>query len=180
MIDDKFKKVMRSNTGCAVIMAGSDSDDKPKGDKPSHMEQIALSLENYGIPYIVRISSAHKEPGKTSLIVDELNEIGGLATIVAVAGGTDALSGTASFHSYHPVVSCPPDAPNESCLNNPPGSSNSYIPNPKNVGKHIAQMYAGVNPKFKEALEREIGMKIRSLEEADRTIQTKYERRPKR
>eukprot|EP00666_Eupelagonemidae_sp_cell4sb_P017931 gene17931-biopygen4662 len=46
--------------------------------------------------------------------------------IIGCAGGTDALSGTASFLSNWPVVSCPPDGDNESCLRNPPGSSNAY------------------------------------------------------
>ncbi len=170
MIDEDFKRVMQSNLGCAVIMAGSDSDDKPRGDKPSYIEQLAKSLESFEIPYEVRICSAHKQPKKLIRIIEEYNAIGGAATYIAVAGGTDALSGTLSYHSLGPVISSPPDAPNESCLKNPPGSSNSYIPTPSNVGRFIAQMYAGVNPKFKDLLEIEKVKKLDSLEKADAEI----------
>ena len=61
-MDDLFRQLVESGMGCAVIMAGSGSDDKPKvGGKPSHVERIASSLEKYGIPYRVRICSAHKQ-----------------------------------------------------------------------------------------------------------------------
>jgi len=53
MIDEKFKETMQSKTGCAVIMAGSDS------DKP-HIDKVVESLDKYEIPYEVRICSAHK------------------------------------------------------------------------------------------------------------------------
>ncbi len=174
MIDGMFKHIMEGGTGCAVILAGSDSDDKPKGDKPSHIEQIAKSLESFEIPYEVRICSAHKQPDKLMEMIKEYDIVGGSITYIAVAGGTDALSGTLSYHALGPVISSPPDAPNESCLRNPPGSSNAYIPNPKNVGRFIAQMYAGVNPKFRRALATSNINKINSLDQADKTIRTKY------
>ncbi len=161
MIDDKFKKIMQSNTGCVVIMAGSDSD-------LPHINEIAEHLESWKIPYRTIIKSAHKQDVKEP--IDELNEIGGLYTIVAVAGGVDALSGSSSFHAHALVISCPPDQSkyyngiNESCLRNPPGSSNAYIARPANVGKAIAQMYAGVNPEFKELLAERNAAKIGELE----------------
>jgi len=160
MVDENFKRVMQSNTGCAVVMAGSDSDRE-------HIERITESLSEYGIPHRVRICSSHKQPEKLMGMIDEYNAVGGLVAYVAVAGGTDALSGTLSYHALGPVISCPPDAPNESCLTNPPGSSNAYIARPLNVGRFIAQMYAGVNPRFKELLEREKVKKLDYLEKAD-------------
>merc|ERR1719247_2263400 len=56
--------------------------------------------------------------------------------------GTDALSGTASYLSKFPVVSCPPDGMNNTCLTNPPGSSNAFIVKPSNIAKFAAQMFA--------------------------------------
>ena len=67
--------------------------------------------------------------------------------LIAVAGGTDALSGTLSFHSLHPVVSCPPDPPNESCLRNPPGSSNATVYSPRNAARFVAQLFAARDPR---------------------------------
>jgi phosphoribosylcarboxyaminoimidazole (NCAIR) mutase len=86
---------------------------------------------------------------------------------VAVAGGTDALSGTLSFHADQPVVSCPPDGLNQSCLTNPPGSSNATILKPGNVARFIAQMYSAVNPRLKELLGSSRTEKIRQLEAKD-------------
>lgn len=160
MINEKFAEIMKSNTGCAVVMAGSGSDKE-------HIDEVIESLRKYKVPFAVRICSAHKQPDKLSKMIDEYHSVGGSVTYVAVAGGTDALSGTLSFHALGPVISCPPDAHNQSCLTNPPGSSNAYIANPNNVGKFIAQMYAGVNPEMRKALEEEKGKKIRLLEEDD-------------
>lgn len=160
MVDEKFRQTIQTNTGCAVVIAGSDSD-------RDHIEKITKSLDKYEIPHRVRICSAHKQTEKLMELIREYNEIGGLVAYIAVAGGTDALSGTLSYHALGPVISSPPDAPNESCLRNPPGSSNSYIARPANVGRFIAQMYAGVNPRFKELLEIEKVKKLDSLEKAD-------------
>jgi 5-(carboxyamino)imidazole ribonucleotide mutase len=168
MIDKKFVQKMQSNTGCAVIMAGSDSDGE-------HIEKIIDSLSKYNIPLNVRICSAHKQPDQLMEMIKAYNDIGGLVAFIAVAGGTDALSGTLSYHALGPVISCPPDAPNNSCLTNPPGSSNAYIARVANVGKFIAQMYAGVNPEFKRILEEENAKKIDSLRKADDNIQKTYD-----
>ena len=169
MIDDEFQEIIRSNTGCAVVMAGSGSDKE-------HIEKVVEGLERYGIPYRVRICSAHKQADTLMEMIREYNNIDGSLAFIAIAGGTDALSGTGSFHLYHPVISCPPDAPNESCLRNPPGSSNAYVARPRNVARFIAQMYAGVNPDFRTALEEEIRGKVASLEEADREFHESYRR----
>jgi len=143
-MDDKiFQATIEENKGCAVILAGSDSD-------KLHIDKIVDSLRHWEVPFQVRISSAHKQPEKTSGIVHDYNEVEGSITYIAVAGGTDALSGLVSFHSYGPVISCPPDHLNESCLTNPPGSSNAYIGDPSDIGKFIAQTYAGINPRFNE------------------------------
>ncbi|MBC8500541.1 MAG: AIR carboxylase family protein [Nanoarchaeota archaeon] len=170
MIDEVFKETMKSNTGCAVILAGSDS------DKP-HIDAVVKSLDKYGIPYEVRICSAHKQPDTLMEMINEYNDVGGLVAYVAIAGGTDALSGTLSFHALGPVISCPPDAPNESCLTNPPGSSNAYIAKPANVGKFIAQLYAGVNPRFKELLIQFNDKKVENLQGKDAEFKQEYQRR---
>ena len=89
---------------------------------------------------------------------------------VAVAGGTDALSGTLAFHANQPVISCPPDGLNHSCLTNPPGSSNATILSPKNVARFIAQVYSHVNPRLRGLLEASRTEKIRHLEAKDAEI----------
>ena len=157
---EKFIEKLRENKGVAMILAGSDS------DKP-HIQKIAKALEEYSIPFCVRIYSAHKQPGEVVSVIHEFDLINCALAYIAVAGGTDALSGTASFHSYNPVISCPPDAPNDTCLRNPPGSSNAYIARADNVGKFIAQMYSHINPDYRRLLEEKNKSKLKKLEEAN-------------
>jgi phosphoribosylaminoimidazole-succinocarboxamide synthase len=177
MIDKNFIKIMNSNKGCVVIMAGSGS------DKP-HIDKIVDSLKKYNIPYQVRICSAHKQADELINLINEYNKVNGFVVYVAVAGGTDALSGTLSFHALGPVISCPPDTKNsdktkyqnefnETCLKNPPGSSNAYIARPGNVGKFVAQVFAGINQEFRDLLSKENIKKIKSLKKADLEFQNK-------
>ncbi len=147
--------------GLCIIMAGSDSD-------MPHIEKIQKGLEDFGIPSKVRICSAHKQSSRCETLVKMYNDSLEPIVIVAVAGGTDALSGTASFHSVHPVISCPPDKEEyASCLKNPPGSSNSLILHPSNCARHVAQILGlsvdGVQDKILEANSK----KIAKLEKAD-------------
>ena len=168
MISERFKSIMQSNKGCAVIMAGSDSD-------LWHIEKIADSLKKHEVPHDIRIYSAHKQPDELVDIIREYNEVGGLVAYIAVAGGTDALSGTLSYHALCPVVSCPPDGlENRTCLTNPPGSSNATIYKAENVGRFIAQIYAANNPRLKEILQQGNAKKINSLRQADAKLQENY------
>jgi len=166
MIDEKFKQIIQSKTGCAVVLAGSDSD-------RAHVDRIVASLKAFDIPHRVRICSAHKQPVELMNLIEEYNAIGGSVAFVAVASGTDALSGILSFHALGPVISCPPDGPNESCLTNPPGSSNAYIERPENVGKFIAQIYAGINPTFRRHLEQIKAQKLHKLRKTDADLRAK-------
>merc|ERR1712070_957384 len=94
--------------------------------------------------------------------------------IVGCAGGTDALSGTASYLSRHPVVSCPPEGMkstvNNTCLTNPPGSSNAFIMRPANVAKFAAQFFASSCPEVRATLDASIQEKIVKLEQADAQV----------
>jgi phosphoribosylcarboxyaminoimidazole (NCAIR) mutase len=92
---------------------------------------------------------------------------------MAVAGGTDALSGTLAFHADNPVISCPPDGLNSSCLTNPPGSSNATILSPKNAARFVAQVFSAANPRLKELLGSSRTEKVRHLEEADMVMRNR-------
>ena len=161
MVSERFIDIMKSGEGCAVIMAGSSSDEE-------HIGQVMKSLSEYNIPYQVRICSAHKQPEKLMDIIRDYDGVGGLVAYVAIAGGTDVLSGTLAYHTFSPVISCPPDKKGlESALTNPPGSSNAVVSNPKNIGKFIAQIFAGTNPRLRELLNINVRKKINELEQAD-------------
>lgn len=144
-----------------VIISGSDSD-------LPHIKKIQDELNKHEIESNIRICSAHKQPGVCENIIRELNESSVPTVIVSIAGATDALSGVLSFHSVHPVISCPPDKTNHfSCVDNPPGSSNSLILRPANVAKHIAQILCLVNADFKKIIIEKNNQKISKLIKAD-------------
>merc|ERR1712113_971207 len=103
-------------------------------------------------------------------IIAEYNKSVGPVMMVGCAGGTDALSGTASYLSKFPVVSCPPDGMNQTCLTNPPGSSNAFIMKPANVAKFAAQRFAHANVDVAAALQAAIDEKITKLEKADTAL----------
>eukprot|EP01060_Flectonema_neradi_P019860 TRINITY_DN27382_c0_g1_i1.p1 TRINITY_DN27382_c0_g1~~TRINITY_DN27382_c0_g1_i1.p1 ORF type:complete len:491 (+),score=123.27 TRINITY_DN27382_c0_g1_i1:63-1535(+) len=145
---------------CAMIFAGSNSD-------LGHMQKLSDALDAYGIPSKKRICSAHKQPGQLEETVEMYNTSVEPICIIGCAGGTDALSGTASFSSMFPVISCPPDGKNDSCINNPPGSSNSYIYRPANVAKHVAQLFSIHDPAIGEILVQSNAKKVADLKKAD-------------
>merc|ERR1712164_172241 len=143
-----------------VIAAGSDSD-------MPHLETLKKEIGKFKIDAEIRICSAHKQPGRLQSVIAEYNESDRPVMMVGCAGGTDALSGTASYLAKFPVVSCPPDGMNNTCLTNPPGSSNAFIVKPANIGKFAAQMFACCSKEVAEALEANIAEKITKLEQAD-------------
>lgn len=149
--------------GFVAIMAGSDSD-------MPHLETIQKELAKLKIPSQIRICSAHKQPGRLESLLAQYNKSTEPMLIVGCAGGTDALSGTASYLSRHPVISCPPDGLNNSCLTNPPGSSNGFIMRPANVAKFAAQFFSHCCPTVCAALDASTAEKIRKLEQADEEL----------
>merc|ERR1711998_393542 len=150
----------------AIIAAGSDSD-------MPHLETLKKELGKFKIDAEIRICSAHKQPARLQSVIAEYSKSSRPVMMVGCAGGTDALSGTASYLSKFPVVSCPPDGMNNTCLTNPPGSSNAFIAKPNNVAKFAAQMFAQSCPSVASALTKSIREKVTKLEEADAQVQKK-------
>jgi len=150
----------QKTTPLAVIAAGSDSD-------MPHLETLKKELGKFKVDAEIRICSAHKQPGRLQSVISEYNKCGRPVMLVGCAGGTDALSGTASYLSTFPVVSCPPDGMNKTCLTNPPGSSNAFIVKPANIAKFAAQLFAHHSKDISSALDASIAEKIDKLEKAD-------------
>merc|ERR1719327_1272366 len=154
----------------AIIAAGSDSD-------MPHLETLKKELGKFKIDAEIRICSAHKQPGRLQSVISEYNKSERPVMLVGCAGGTDALSGTASYLSTFPVVSYPPDGMNNTCLTNPPGSSNAFICKPTNIAKFAAQMFAHYSPDIAAALDSNIAEKIKKLEKADMQLGQAKKRR---
>lgn len=149
-----------------VIAAGSDSD-------MPHLEKLKSEISKFKIDAVIRICSAHKQPARLESVIQEYNKCGRPVMMVGCAGGTDALSGTASYSAKFPVVSCPPDGMNNTCLTNPPGSSNAFIVKPANIAKFAAQLFAKHSSEVDAALDASIAEKITKLEQADEQLAKK-------
>merc|ERR1719502_1418091 len=161
VLDKQFGLIDKRKTApMVVIAAGSDSD-------MPHLETLKKELAKFKINSEIRICSAHKQPARLQSVISEYNKASHPVLMVGCAGGTDALSGTASYLAKFPVVSCPPDGMNNTCLTNPPGSSNAFIVKPANIGKFAAQTFAGYSQDIFAGLQANIAEKIAKLEQAD-------------
>lgn len=88
-----------SNTPLVGLIMGSDSD-WPK------VKTAATALDEFGIPYEVRVMSAHRTPE----IVQEYATMAaarGLKVIIAAAGGAAHLAGVVASHTTLPVIGIP-------------------------------------------------------------------------
>ncbi|NQT32837.1 MAG: 5-(carboxyamino)imidazole ribonucleotide mutase [Candidatus Omnitrophica bacterium] len=70
------------------------------------MEEAAVTLEKFGMPYEVSISSAHRCPDKTAKFAKNARKKG-IKVIIAGAGGAAHLAGVVAAHTTLPVIGVP-------------------------------------------------------------------------
>ncbi len=81
------------------IIMGSDSD-------LEIMNEAAKALDDFGIPYEIDVSSAHRSPARTSEFSRNA-ESRGIKVIIAGAGGAAHLAGVIAAESTLPVIAVP-------------------------------------------------------------------------
>ena len=84
-----------------AILLGSKSDEQS-------MQGCTDYLAKFGIPYDMRMSSAHRQPDETAAFVKRA-EVDGYAVIIAAAGMAAHLAGFAAAHTTLPVIGVPLD-----------------------------------------------------------------------
>lgn len=82
-----------------LILMGSDSD-------LSVMEEAARILDEFGVPYEIRISSAHRAPRKTAALAAGAASRG-IRAIIAGAGMAAHLAGVVAAETTLPVIAVP-------------------------------------------------------------------------
>lgn len=82
-----------------AIVMGSDSD-------LTVMKEAANLLEEYGIPYTIRIMSAHRSPDDTAAFAKGARR-SGVKVIIAGAGAAAHLAGVIASHTTLPVIGVP-------------------------------------------------------------------------
>jgi len=83
----------------AGLLMGSDSD-WPK------LKATVAALDEFGVPYEVRVLSAHRTPDEVRLYAETAAERG-LRVILAAAGGAAHLAGVVAAHTTLPVIGIP-------------------------------------------------------------------------
>lgn len=87
--------------GRVIILMGS------KGDL-EHIAPMRAQLEAFGIPYAVRVASAHKSVHHLLSVIAEYGALGEPLVFIAVAGRSNALAGMLDANTPYPVITCPP------------------------------------------------------------------------
>jgi phosphoribosylaminoimidazole carboxylase PurE protein len=70
------------------------------------MAEACKQLDNFGIPYEIHVSSAHRTPDKTVNLVHNAQEKG-VKVFIAGAGGAAHLAGVVAGHATVPVIGVP-------------------------------------------------------------------------
>jgi 5-(carboxyamino)imidazole ribonucleotide mutase len=81
------------------IVMGSDSD-------LEIMREAGKTLEDFGIPYEIDVTSAHRSPDRTADYARKAAERG-IRVIIAGAGGAAHLAGVIAAHTTLPVIGVP-------------------------------------------------------------------------
>jgi 5-(carboxyamino)imidazole ribonucleotide mutase len=81
------------------VVMGSDSDLEV-------MREAAKALEEFGIPYEIDVTSAHRSPGRTSEFARNASGRG-VKVIIAGAGGAAHLAGVIAAETTLPVIGVP-------------------------------------------------------------------------
>lgn len=82
-----------------AIFLGSESD----GDL---VQEAAEVLQEFGIPFGIEVTSAHRTPQRTVEMVKKLEEQG-VEVFIAVAGMAAHLAGVVASHTLRPVIGVP-------------------------------------------------------------------------
>ncbi len=137
------------------ILLGSDSDTE-------HAEKITKYLDEFGIPYEVKVLSAHKVPEKLIAYITEKNKEQNVV-YVTIAGRSNGLSGCTAGSSVHPVIACPPFKDKDdfsvninSTLQMPSDTPVLTVLEPQNVALSIAKIFGLQNVALQQKIAEHI------------------------
>ena len=158
-----------------AIVMGSDS------DLPV-MEASFEVLKKFGIPFEVRITSAHRTPAAAKAFVEDADKRG-CAAFIAAAGMAAHLAGAVSATTVKPVIGVPMNASLDgldallSTVQMPAGIPVATVAigkaGAKNAAYLAAQIIAVSDAKLAEALRQERADNARGIEEKNAELQAK-------
>ena len=124
-----------------------------------HAKTIAKALDLLGIPYIMRIGSAHKTPAHVLQILAEYEADPRPKVYITIAGRSNALSGLVDAQVSAPVIACPPSSSSfggadiYSSLRMPGGVAPAVVLEPEAAALLAAKILSLVDPEIKQRLQ---------------------------
>ena len=159
---------MKRQKPLVIIVMGSDS------DLPV-MEETAQVLSEFGVPYEMTVSSAHRSPERTAEYAGKA-EKRGAEVIIAGAGGAAHLAGVIAAHTILPVIGVPMESgllgldSLLSTVQMPGGVPVATVAigkaGARNAGILAVQILAGHHPELKKSLHRHKASLAAKVEEA--------------
>ena len=159
---------MKKQKPLVTIVMGSDS------DLPV-MEETAEVLSEFGVPYEMTVSSAHRSPGRTAEYAGKA-ERRGIEVIIAGAGGAAHLAGVIAAHTILPVIGVPMESgllgldSLLSTVQMPGGVPVATVAigkaGARNAGILAVQILSGNHPELKKSLHRYKASLAAKVEEA--------------
>jgi len=149
-----------------VLILGSPSD-RPWAD------QITPALDRYGVPWEIRIASAHKTPQHLLDLLARYEADARRKVYITVAGRSNALSGFVDAQVAAPVIACPPAADKfagadiYSSLRMPSGVAPAVVLEPENAALLAAKMLALGDEGLRDRIRRSQEEQRRRLLDAD-------------
>lgn len=151
----------------AILIMGSPSDE-PLGRK------IASALDGLGIPWEMRVASAHKVPHALLEMLAAYEADGRPKVYITIAGRSNALSGLVDAQVSVPVIACPPYSDRFagsdvfSSLRLPSGVAAAVILEPEAAALLAAKMLGLAEPQLQQRIRRtQEGQRQRLLEADD-------------
>lgn len=164
LVDVLTSREKEKLTPQVVIIMGSGSD-------RAHAESIQKTLTGFGIPSVLRVASAHKNPADVLRMVNEYDAMERRQNVyIAVAGRSNALGGMIAGATTRPVINCPPKGEMVdifSSLRMPSGIAASFIIEPESAAVHAAEIFALTRPELRgklEAYQEQMREKIRQAD----------------
>jgi len=154
----------------AVILMGSPA------DKP-FVQRIAESLDVLGIPYEMRVASAHKTPAYLLELLERYEADSRPKVYITVAGRSNALSGLVDGHVLAPVIACPPYSEKFaggdllSSLRVPSGIAPGVALEPEGAALLAAKILAVCEPDLRRRVEDLQGRQRQRVLDADAALQ---------
>jgi len=149
-----------------IIIMGSPSD-KPIGGK------ITQALDDFGIPWEIRVASAHKVPDYLLEILKGYEADPQAKVYITIAGRSNALSGMVDAQVSAPVIACPPYSEKFgggdllSSLRTPSGVAPAVVLEPKNAALLAAKMLGLAEPDLQRQVQESQEKQRQRLFDAD-------------